>query len=237
LPPLPVPTTKERDVSTDRRLFDAIADEMLDRFASTPELGTVRHQVQITSFGGSGTTSLYDYLLDAGVDLPLTPGSFPFKHQRMPPPAASVPAGFRVVYPFGDPRNAVVSVFRRGFQGGHYRGMRMRKPPAEIDARLDNLDDFLAAGVDEFELEDHFDRWYTSSARGYPVLFLRFEDLPGPWPAVRDFLGLDAAVECMPMRARASVWQSLPHLQRDRLDEIYGPFARRLAALASVEVR
>jgi hypothetical protein len=115
--------------------------------------------------------------------------------------------------------------------------MRMRKPPADIDARLDSLDAFLEAGIDEFELEDHFDRWYTSSARGYPVLFVRFADLPGPWPDVRDFLGLDAGVECMEMRPRASEWQSLPQPQRARLDEIYGAFARRLASLASVEVR
>ena len=67
----------------------------------------VHHRVQVTSFGGSGTTALADHLLAAGVDLPKTPGFFPFKHQRVPPPGSAVPTGFRVVYPFGDPRNAV----------------------------------------------------------------------------------------------------------------------------------
>ncbi|MDQ1511971.1 MAG: hypothetical protein QOG50_3815 [Actinomycetota bacterium] len=224
-------------MSIDRRLSDAIADEMLDRLARSPELALVRHHVQITSFGGSGTTALYDHLLEAGVDVPATPGSFPFKHQRVPPAPGAVPAGFRVLYPFGDPRNAVVSVFRRGFQGGHYRGMRLRKPTPEVDDRLATLEQFLAAGVDDFEMEDHFDHWYASGARDYPVLFLRFEDLPATWPAVREFLGLRDDVECLPLRPRAIEWQDLPPIQRARVDEMYGPFARRLAALPSVEVR
>jgi len=224
-------------VSIDRRLSDAIADEMLARLARSPELAEVHHHVQITSFGGSGTTALYEHLLDAGVDVPTTPGAFPFKHQRVPPASGSVPAGFRVLYPFGDPRNAVVSVFRRGFQGGHYRGMRLCKPPPEVDDRLATLEQFLAAGVDDFEMEDHFDRWHASSERDYPVLFLRYEDLLSTWPAVREFAGLRDDVECLPVRPRASEWQSLPPAQRARVDEMYGPFARRLAALPSVEVR
>jgi len=87
-------------VSIDRRLSDAIADEMLARLARAPELAEVHHRVQITSFGGSGTTALHEHLLDAGVDVPTTPGAFPFKHQRVPPASGSVPAGFRVLYPF-----------------------------------------------------------------------------------------------------------------------------------------
>jgi hypothetical protein len=224
-------------VSIDRRLSDAIADEMLDRLARSPELARVHHRVQITSFGGSGTTALYEHLLDAGVDVPTTPGSFPFKHQRVPPPSGSVPAGFRVLYPFGDPRNAVVSVFRRGFQGGHYRGMRLRKPPPEVDDRLATLEQFLAAGIDDFEMEDHFDRWHESNACDYPVLFLRYEDLLNNWPAVREFAGLRDDVECLPVRPRASEWQNLPPAQRERVDEMYGPFARRLEALPAVEIR
>ncbi len=224
-------------MSTDRRLNDAIADEMLRRLERSPDRARIRHHVQITSFGGSGTTALSDHLHDAGVDLPATPGSFPFKHQRVPPSPDAVPKGFRVVYPFGDPRNAVVSVFRRGFQGGHYRGMQLRTPTPDVDERLAGLEQFLAAGVDDFGMEDHFDRWYATGTRGYPVLFLRYEDLPGTWPAVREFLRLPDDVECMPMRARASEWQSLPPAQRARVDEMYGPLARRLAALPSVVAR
>lgn len=221
----------------ERRRNDAIADRMLWRLARSRDLSRIHHTVQVTSFGGSGTTTLYEHLLEAGADVPNTPGSFPFKHQRVPPGHAEVPTGFRVVYPYGDPRNAIVSVFRRGFQGGHYRGMRLRAPSVEVEQHLESLERFLDAGVDEFELQDHFDRWHAPAARGYPVMFLRFEDLPLIWPRVRDFVGLPRNAQCPPIRTRASVWEALPAGLRARIDEIYGPLARRLALLPSVELR
>jgi hypothetical protein len=224
-------------VVNDRRLNDAIADEMLEQLARSDELTDVHHRVQVTSFGGSGTTALHQYLLGAGVDVPTTPGSFPFKHQRVPPASDAVPPGFRVVYPFGDPRNAVVSVFRRGFQGGHYRGMRLRKPTIEAEDHLADLEHFLDGGVDEFEIHDHFDRWFDTRARSYPVLFLRFEELPRVWPTVREFVGLPSDVAGLEVRARASEWTALEDSQRQRIDEMYGDLARRLAALPSIEVR
>ena len=225
------------NVSADRRLNDAIADEMLDRLARSEELSRVHHTVQVTSFGGSGTTALHEYLLGAGIDVPATPGSFPFKHQRVPPAPNEVPASFRVVYPYGDPRNAVVSVFRRGYQGGHYRGMRLRKPTPEVENHLTTLERFLDTRIDEFALENHFERWYSRAARPYPVMFLRFEELPEIWPAVRDFVGLPADHPCLLLRPRASAWEDLPEPLRAHIDEMYGPLARRLAALPSIEMR
>jgi hypothetical protein len=224
-------------VANERRLNDAIADEMLGRLARCGELAEVRHRVQVTSFGGSGTTALHEHLLRMGVDVPTTPGSFPFKHQRVPPAPDAVPPEFRVVYPFGDPRNAVVSVFRREFQGGHYRGMRLRKPMPEAEHHLTDLEHFLEGNVDEFEIEDHFDQWFDARARTYPVLFLRYEALPDVWPAVCEFVGLPAGSPCLPIRPRASQWTELEVSQRERIDAMYGAFARRLEDLPSVEVR
>ena len=221
----------------ERRLNDAIADEMLDRLARSDELSRVRHRVQITSFGGSATTALHDHLLRAGVDVPTTPGSFPFKHQRVPPASGAVPPGFRVVYPFGDPRNAVVSVFRRGFQGGHYRGMRLRRPTIEAEAHLADLDHFLEGGVDEFEMQDHFDRWFEAGDRTYPVLFLSYEHLEHVWPTVCEFVGLPPDSAWLPVRPRASEWTALEAPQRERIDAMYGGLARRLAALPPAEIR
>ena len=97
---------------------------------------------------------------------PQTPGEFPFKHQRFPPAAADVPAGFRVLYPYADPRNAMLSIFRRSYGIGHYRGLHQRSPDAAAAARLASLDAFLAGGIDDFELEDHVERWLTPRVPG-----------------------------------------------------------------------
>jgi hypothetical protein len=194
----------------------------------------VVHTVQITSFGGSGSTALSAHLAAAGVDIPKTPGEYPFKHQRFPPAAADVPAGFRVLYPYADPRNAMLSIFRRSYGIGHYRGLHLRSPDAAAAARLASVDAFLAGGVDDFELEDHVERWLAP--HDYPVMFVRYERLPRVWPTVRDFVGLSATVPCLEMRERASEWKSLPRAQRRRLNEIYGKLAHRLDALPDVHL-
>jgi hypothetical protein len=224
-------------VAFDRRQREAFSDEMLKRLAQSPEMATVRHTVQVTSFGGSGTTALYEHFQAGGADIPATVGQFPFKHQRVPPADGEVPPGYRVVYLYADPRNAVVSLFRRGFQGAHYRGMQLRTPTPAIEERLIDLDHFLAAGIDDFEIADHVERWQARNPRTYPVMFLRFDQLPNVWSAVRDFVGLPADYPCLEMRTRASEWQALPAVDRDRLEVMYGDLAGRLAAEPDVEVR
>lgn len=202
----------------------------LQRFKA--EHGTLRrvsHTTQMTSFGGSGSTALSAYLRELGVDLPRTPGEFPFKHQRKPPGAESVPEGFRVVYPHADPRDAVLSIFGRGIAGGHYRGLRMRPPPPEVEPHLSSLEAFLEAGVDEFRLEDHVERWMQPQP--YPVMFVRYEALESAWPELRDFLELPSGTPCLERRPRASDWRSLPPSTRERLDALYGPLAKVLGAL------
>jgi hypothetical protein len=205
-----------------------LRDHPLEYF--TTDVGPIRHTVQLVSFGGSGTTAFVEHLDNAGVDLPRLPGYFPYLHQRVPPRADEVPDRFRALYLYGDPRNAVLSLFRRHFQFGHYAYMNLTEPDADAAARLANLDAFLDAGVDDFELADHVDRWLAAD-EGYPILFVRIDDIPRRWAEVRDYTGLDAATPAMELQPRASDWRALPAQQRDRIDEMYGALASRLDAL------
>jgi len=223
--------------AADRRLNDAISDELLGRLEKSAEMAQIHHTVQVTSFGGAGTTALLRHLAEAGVDVPATPGSFPFKHQRLPPRGDEVPPGFRVVYLFADPRNAVASVFRRGFQGGHFRSMRLCRPSPHVEDCLTSLERYLECAVDEFRLADHFEGWHERRVREYPVLFARYERLPAAWPVLREFVGLPPGADALDMRPRASEWKLLPPPLPERLDETYGPLARRLAELPATELR
>src|SRR5690606_30273635 len=101
----------------------------LQRYAETTDPYLIDHTVQVTSFGGSGTTALCNKFLDAGVDLQKGPAQWPFKHRRVPPTVDEVPDGFRVVYVVGDPRDAVVSIFRRNLQLGHYESLHDGRLP------------------------------------------------------------------------------------------------------------
>jgi hypothetical protein len=196
----------------------------------------VVHTVQVTSFGGVGTTTMCDHLACLGVDVPTTPGHFPFKHGRIPPRAYDVPDGFRVVYILGDPRDAVLSIFRRGRQESHYRGMIGFEPSATTLHHLSNLDTFLEGGVDEFLIEDHLDRWMNRAPIGYPVLFLKFWSLPESWSTVMDFVGAPQESEGPELVPRASDWSSLAEPQRTRLDRMYGALAERIDAMPAVHI-
>lgn len=221
----------------------AISYAVLDRFASLDQGGRsvlapvpVDHTRQLTSFGGSGTTALGEHLRAAGIDLPTTPGQFPFKHQRTPPESAAVPQGFRALYLVGDPRDAVMSVFRRGFQDGHYVGMHGRRPDDAVDARLVSLATFLDAGVDDFAIADHVEQWLGAGDRDYPIMVVRFDRLAEAWPELRDFIGLRADDRGLVAQSRASDWRNLPRVARSRIDRMYGDLARRIDALPAVTI-
>ena len=195
----------------------------------------IDHTLQVTSYGGSGTTALIRYFTAAELDLPKSPDHFPFKHTSGPPKADEVPAGFRVVYVYADPRDAVVSLFRRGLQVGAYRIFHLVDAPPEIEARLQTLDEYLATGIDDFALQQHVDNWLQHPS-GYPVMFLRFDDLPGCWPAVRDFVGLPESYPCLEIRPRRSPLSKLDETTQARLTAMYQGVLDRLSALPSAYV-
>jgi hypothetical protein len=216
----------------------AVRKKLREHRARSGDPRRINHTVQITSYGGSGTTAICDYLSDAGVDLPRTPDYFPFKHQRNPPSPEKVPEGFRAVYVYGDPRDVVVSLFRRGLQLGQYRWSHggWRGPSPEVRQRLSSLESFLEAGIDELGLEDHLDRWLTRDPSGYPVLFVKYESLAEAWPTVRDFVGLAPSHPCLPLLPRESDWSSLPDDLRERLDRMYEGLVRRISAMPAAYI-
>jgi hypothetical protein len=184
----------------------------------------VTHTLQVTSFGGAGTTAVIAYLIAAGVELQPGPAQWPFKHRRTPPTREEVPDGFRAIYVVGDPRNAVMSIFRRGIQFGHFGALRDRNPSPAEAAELSSLESYLAGTDDPFLLADHAERW-MSRPLGYPLLVVRQESLHLQWERICDFVGIDDNNPPPPVRHRSSDWQELPEPVRQALDRQLGPLA------------
>ena len=222
-------TDRPIEVSLDEETRGALADHLDARRADAERLD---HDVQVTSFGGAGTTALCDHLTSRGVTLQRGPGHWPWKHRRRRPSPTDVPEGFRVIYLLGDPRDAVLSLFRRDYQLGHYQAVNERDPDPSAGRRLESLDRFLQAGVDDFALADHVDRWLAPDP-GYPLLAIRYEALASNWPEIADFVEI-APEPPMAVLERASDWRSAPSWVRSRLDDMYGALARRIDALPSV---
>lgn len=220
----------------DRAMNAAISRALFESITSAQDLIEIRHTFQVTSFGGSGTTALCEHLAAHGVDLPPTPGCFPFKHQRRPPESAAVPRGFRAIYLVGDPRDAVVSVFRRGLQDGHYIGMRMSLPPPEVESRLATLAAFAEAGIDDFLMADHLAGWTSAVDRGYPIVLVRTEALHDAWPDFLDSVDLPRDIPPLPRVTRSSDWREMPAQVRSSLDCMYGRLAERISSMPALEV-
>ena len=139
----------------------------------------IDHTVQVTSFGGAGTTALLDHLIAAGADLQKGPAQWPFNHWRWPPASADVRDGFRRRSTSERPSGRGLSIFRRDLQLGHYAALHDAEPDPEIAERLADLETFLHVGVDHFGLADHVSRW-SEHPSGYPVLFVHYDDLETP---------------------------------------------------------
>jgi hypothetical protein len=207
----------------------------MEELQRTSDPYRITHTVQVTSFGGSGTTALCEHLLAAGVDLQPGPAQWPFKHRREPPRRDEVPKGFRVIYLVGEPRDAVLSIFRRGLQIGHYRSLNGTDPGPEARARLATLETFLAAGVDDFALADHVDGW-LHHPDGYPVMFLRYQGLTEAWDAVADFAGVARGYPPLPTKSRKSNRRAIDPRRQAQLDTLYGDLAARIEAFPPTHV-
>jgi hypothetical protein len=213
-------------VDREHKIAEALAEAAIHDFVAKGDPYAIHHHVQVTSLGGSGTTALTTSLLDAGLDLPPGPAQWPHKHLRVPPLAEDVPDGFRVVYPIGDPRDAVLSVFRRGIQSGHWRALHVEALTDDtvVPARLVDLDTFLAGGIDDFELMDHLQGWLNHPP-GYEVMFVRFDLVDEAWDDLAEFVGLPVDHSRISFEERASDWRSTAPAVRDRIDEMYGELA------------
>ncbi len=225
--------TGERTITRDE--LDAYLHRELGALHRDADTYRVLHTVQVTSFGGSGTSALCEHLLDAGVPLQPGPAQWPFKHLRYPPSRDEVPDGFRVVYPLADPRDAVLSVFRRGLQVGHYRSLWGYEPGAEVLARLRDRDSFLEAGIDDFGLRDHMHRWLEHPP-GYEVMFIRYDRLSEAWSELATFVGLPDDAPAMIWRPRGSNWEQLDDDARRSIEAMYGDLASEIAALPATLV-
>jgi hypothetical protein len=193
-------------------------------------LSTLDHTLQVTSYGGTGTTMLYRFLEQHTAQVPQDHENWkPWKHLPEPPSDDNVDVGFRAVYLFGDPMDAVLSVFRRDYQSWHVRNMNSHD---EDWAGWDDdwhLEDYLSQGYDYFHMDHHFTNW-TEADRDYPILLLRFDALWERMPEVFAYLGLPSrAMEHFPeRRERNSDWSSQPsHIQR-HLEHLYGDLKSRV---------
>jgi hypothetical protein len=158
----------------------------------------------------------------------------PWKHMRYPPCDHTVQRSFRALYVVADPRDAILSVFRRGYQ--HWHIQRLDGDVSGWDYSW-NLEKFLLSGHDHFRLRDHFDNW-VKARRSYPIMVLKYHALWEHLSEVFKFFGVPLAwLERFPQReARKVNWRSEAKEVQDALNNLYGDLAENITMMEDINV-
>ena len=180
---------------------------------------------------------LYQFLEEHSADIPQDHDNWkPWKHLPEPPADWEVQDGFRAVYLFSHPMNAILSVFRRDFQKWHARAMNRDDNYSEWNDDWE-LADFLKQDVDHFRMGEQFHGW-TRADRSYPILLLKFDALWDRLPEVFAFLGLpsEAMGEFPERRERHSDWTDEPEEVQRGLEQMYGELRREVKEAPDLKI-
>ena len=194
-------------------------------------------EVVVASAGGVGTTFLINFIAqhrrvnhfddeDGIKHLPVLPVSFNKE--------------LKLIYVYGNPQLAAMSLFRREYH--HRQSKKLRKcvsnaPPAIADSVT--LEEYAANGIDAFYFRDHFFNWYDTYLSSFPTLFLRYETLFENVNPLFEFLDLpESCLHTFPeKKKRHSAIKEISADTRNGLDLMYGAFEQELAVMADSEIR
>lgn len=191
--------------------------------------------VLVVSSGGVGTTFLMNAIGEhLRVNDPDNKDGL--KHLPIPP----IPQGVapRVIYVYGDPVMACLSLFRRQYHHTQSKITQHFYKPEYTIAFEDALEDYLNQPKEGFFFQRHFEKW-RDIPTGFPVLFLRYGSIHDELPRLADYLELgDDFIANFPQRrARNSSLTHLPEPTREALQNRYGPWQKAQAALRDAWVK
>ncbi|MEQ8909268.1 MAG: hypothetical protein RIC95_08750 [Vicingaceae bacterium] len=193
-------------------------------------------EVVVASYGGVGTTFLIEFIRKFK-KTNCAHDSDGVKHSPLPPLSNNPKIKF--VYIYGDPRLAVISLFRRKFHRAQSRKLLMySKEDRSLLKDNTTLAEYLTWRKDLFRFERHFQNWYDSYLN-YPTFFVKIDDLFKVKSELVNFLELpESALKEFPIqKVRNSKIESLDSSLSNLLDEQYAQFSSFLKGLNSYVIR
>lgn len=179
----------------------------------------------MASMGGVGSTALARHI-----------GSIADKTPREHAYSPALFAGERNLhlgYIYGNPYNAVLSVFRRGYQEMHARAMNAGSDTPATDLAGVDLEAYLERGVDEFRIARQFDNWVSGHGAEQPIILIKYETLGRNIDEVLRFFDVKAPFV---VKERKSSWKDQPAHIRAGLEKIHGPLMERIEAMPEIQI-
>jgi hypothetical protein len=191
-------------------------------------------EVLIVSYGGVGTSFLIDAIS------PYRKTNYKddidgLKHYPLPPLNGS--HNLKVVYIYGDPAEAVMSLFRRNYhhhQSTKLQSHRLRRHVVDIASTLSS---YAERGEDQFFFADHFLNWRHRYVL-YPTLYLHYDTIHDQVNLIKSFLDLpDKFLHNFPLKLpRNSSKADLSGKTSAALDGIYADFCEMLNSYPKAQV-
>ncbi|GFR46788.1 hypothetical protein Agub_g8419, partial [Astrephomene gubernaculifera] len=215
----------------------AVAELLAALEQAGPELTEM--DVQISSFGGVGSTQLSNHLNAYGITTNLLTDADNLRHCPRPPVydntntastsgssgSSHVRRPRHVVYLYGDPLAAVASHYRRG-HACHQAQKTCGQPSCLSPATFPpSFEEYVSRGEDLFGLEAHFHNWLTARLE-YPLVMLRYERMFEPGVASRLFQLLAGHKLCAPQLQRMTREFVASH--RPRRSQVPAEYYRRM---------
>ncbi len=188
-------------------------------------------ELLVCSYGGTGTTMLIRFLSDYFRCNSEDDGDG-LKHTDKIPVSRN--KDLKLIYLYGDPIDAVYSLFRREFFNLHSRKLLRSYPKLAPIAVGTTLPAYAEEGVDRLKFQQHFDNWYKRD-QFFPVLFIKYERLWENLPILFEYLGIPTdQIDRFPKkRAREIKQLEVATITQNNLSDLYGEFAQRLATYSA----
>lgn len=136
-------------------------------------------------------------------------------------PKIDIPA--KIVYVYGDPRNQLLSFFRRGFMRAPYTHCHHVRGNVEDISVLPEwtLESYLENGVDYYDLSGHLSGWLNYNQRCYEIMFVRYEAMADKMMDILQFMDIPLMPNGFEFRARSSDWTALPDKHQEQITDMF----------------
>ncbi|MFP6844126.1 MAG: hypothetical protein VB958_02815 [Thalassolituus sp.] len=141
--------------------------------------------------------------------------------------------GIRLGYMYGNPYDAVLSVFRRNFQDMHSKAMNINSPTPYKSLKGVSIEQYAEEAVDYFNIQRQFDNWTNPDLVKHPTILIKYEGLVD---SIDDILGFFESTEPFEVRGRNSAWMKESPKVIDGLQTMYGDLAKQIEAMPAVKI-
>lgn len=150
----------------------------------------MKTKVLVVGSGGNGQTYFIDFLKSNGIETNCNSDTDRLKHPSHPKNLINMKID-KCIFIYNDPLKSILSHFRRKWQ--HVQIRKLGNPYSLNKNTTRDIKKFLnltaKKGRDIFGIEYQFNNWSNSITK-FPVLYLKFNDVPKKKDVIDSFLGV-----------------------------------------------